>query len=1217
MAINPSGAVAVPLTVYGSWVTEVSPNAVPENISPDCGDVVFAPGSVGSRPALQRVLGSPFPAEGSLIPTVTYMKSFKLPTGQIKNLYLDSSGALWVEDLTNHPGAFTLLFQSTAGNYARSCTAFGREYLAISDGLHGSDVPLQYDGQFLDRFTADAPGAPPVINSVSYPPVNVAAGSPRTDTIVNAFTSGLVNTHYTTLVFDLTAPDASLAIGQSVTVSGNTNGFINGTWKVAYVYPGNQQFYASVFFSANETGTGGSAVFSGTTLTRQNNLVTAITATAHNLQVGYQALLQNNGSLAVGGGIASIVIDNETNPGLALVTTNAAHTLKPQNDVTITGVAPKMIGTTGSWSATYNGDNVTLTYSGGAHGLVPGAVIQVTDVAVDVFQTTATVALVPAPNQVSYFQAPLTDTASLPLTNAAVSVAITWPIPDNTPTPTYFEVQTCPTATSFTVQVTYTDGTWTSGVVGFPWDGTFYVQSVPSATKFTYQQYGPDGATTETSGTVTPWGQCAPGLHLVAVCYLDRQGGITAPSPFATFISNGGQYINLTNIPLGPPSCVARILVFTGAQPNVPGELPPFFYIPAIPQLEGQIVGTSTQINDNVTTSVLLDFADNTLFAAIGISIPGNDLANQITLDGALGFGQYLSRLTTWGQRNTINNLLNMGFDGGTQPSVPNFPSGWNKTINTQVSTLINAPSGVGVAWQINIDTTGTRYGEIQQSAYIDAYGDPIVLPNETYIARIQAMGNGGTIGGGLEQIQFVISSFSTGFASTAAIPLATLTTSMQFFTAAFDTPMPASVPTDMVLKINVQGSSPNGLVVTLDNASIIYAKTPFLDQIAFASYINNPAGIDGTSGQFGADDPAKLMDMGELRGTLNLLTQAPTGRLHETDGSASSEPSGWVVNEVAANCGTLSAFGLTLSQADDTAASGGEEWFAWPSESGAEIFGGGQPEKISQEIQPNWYDPSRSDTTIQINMTSALTAWALNDPVQRLLMFGLPIGSATAPSKVYVLNYRNLGSAQAIAGSPPFHPSFAGKLIATDNSRKWAPWNMTINCAARMYRSTGALTLILGDGNGHYPATTFPTEFNGTGNVYSLNPAKYTDDDFGQIHPYYTTYFFIDPEKAMALGLKGQRILMGYLMAYIQGIGQLTATYYPDDLANPWSLTTTRTLTTGFFDREFGGGMCTGNRIAVKFASAPITGTDNSFVMSRLTAFIKDAKMKIRGSNQ
>ena len=91
--------------------------------------------------------------------------------------------------------------------------------------------------------------------------------------------------------------------------------------------------------------------------------------------------------------------------------------------------------------------------------------------------------------------------------------------------------------------------------------------------------------------------------------------------------------------------------------------------------LEGQIVGTATQIDDNTTTSVLLDFSDDTLYAAIGVSIAGNDLANQIVLDGALGFGAYLSRLTTWGQRNTIQNLLNMGFDA--DESGINSPQGW------------------------------------------------------------------------------------------------------------------------------------------------------------------------------------------------------------------------------------------------------------------------------------------------------------------------------------------------------------------------------------------------------------------------------------------------------------------------------------------------------------------------------------------------------------
>jgi hypothetical protein len=97
----------------------------------------------------------------------------------------------------------------------------------------------------------------------------------------------------------------------------------------------------------------------------------------------------------------------------------------------------------------------------------------------------------------------------------------------------------------------------------------------------------------------------------------------------------------------------------------------------------------------------------------------------------------------------------------------------------------------------------------------------------------------------------------------------------------------------------------------------------------------------------------------------------------------------------------------------------------------------------------------------------------------------------------------------------------------------------------------------------------------------------------------------------------------MAYLMAYIQPQpgdtnSQVTATYYPDDLTTPWPLSTTRVLTPGFYkDRQFGGGMCTGERIAIKISSSPITGTDNSFVMSRLTAYLRDAKLIMSGVNK
>jgi hypothetical protein len=281
-------------------------------------------------------------------------------------------------------------------------------------------------------------------------------------------------------------------------------------------------------------------------------------------------------------------------------------------------------------------------------------------------------------------------------------------------------------------------------------------------------------------------------------------------------------------------------------------------------------------------------------------------------------------------------------------------------------------------------------------------------------------------------------------------------------------------------------------------------------------------------------------------------------------------------------------------------------------------IYGGGLPEKITQEIQPNWLHPTKGSASVQINMAAALTVWGLNDPVSRLLMFGLPIGSATAPIQIYVLNYEHLGGAQAIASSPPFHPSFAGKLIATDNSRKWTHWLRPMNGAARMYRSAGELTNVFFGGNGQTLGAAA-----GYGNIYTLNPAKFTDDDFGQIFPYYDTYFFVDPERRQQMQLKNGRLLLAYVLAQIQPRtgdtnSQVTLTYYGDNLANPWPLTTTRVLTPNFWkDRNFGGGMAQGERIAIRIASSPITGTDNSFTCSRFEAFLRNARLLVSGVNQ
>src|SRR5208282_5255072 len=100
----------------------------------------------------------------------------------------------------------------------------------------------------------------------------------------------------------------------------------------------------------------------------------------------------------------------------------------------------------------------------------------------------------------------------------------------------------CPTANTFTVTISYSDGTWTTGSVYFPWNGTFYVTSIINQYIFQYQQYGPL-QTTNQAGTVTPYGQATPGIKFMQVSFQLRSGYVTRPSPPIQFIANGGQYL--------------------------------------------------------------------------------------------------------------------------------------------------------------------------------------------------------------------------------------------------------------------------------------------------------------------------------------------------------------------------------------------------------------------------------------------------------------------------------------------------------------------------------------------------------------------------------------------------------------------------------------------------------------------------------------------------
>lgn len=171
MAVNTVGSVDVPCSLFAGLNTELAPSDIPEGVSPDNQDVIFLPGSVQSRPGLHKLYTA---IAGN--PTIVYAKTYVQPNGNPITLLLDSAGVLWKEDVVNSPGVLTQLASYSAGLYAQSVSFLGREYIALSDGVHGAWAPLQYDGTFLDRVSQDGPGAGPSVMNY-LPPAATLSGA--------------------------------------------------------------------------------------------------------------------------------------------------------------------------------------------------------------------------------------------------------------------------------------------------------------------------------------------------------------------------------------------------------------------------------------------------------------------------------------------------------------------------------------------------------------------------------------------------------------------------------------------------------------------------------------------------------------------------------------------------------------------------------------------------------------------------------------------------------------------------------------------------------------------------------------------------------------------------------------------------------------------------------------------------------------------------------
>ena len=737
--------------------------------------------------------------------------------------------------------------------------------------------------------------------------------------------------------------------------------------------------------------------------------------------------------------------------------------------------------------ATENGFLVTITTTV-AHGLSAGQSATISGVGVAGYNGTLPVVSVPSITQFTYIAGASGLAASGGGTAASATATI----------------QTA-AAHGFAVgQLVTTVGI---GVLGY--NGTFPITAVPDATHFVFTA-ATGGLAASGGGTAAAAGNVSAGVHQVCVIFKTRQGYLTKPGPATSWTASGGKRAVVTNIPTGPSNVVARILCFTGAGGAS------FFYTGSGTTL----FSSNMVIGDNTTTSVAVDFSDAVLLAGTNV----DNLFKLIELGDCAGVLDYAQRLFWWGERNKMNNWVNLGFDGGfTGPSLPHYPLGWTPDAAF-------APGGTdeesfvvwGAAYSIVGNGSTPTRGLMAQSAVNDSLGAPLIQANTDYTVRARCARNA-TLSQGTLHIHLYGAS---GAINTTGLQLAAaqLTTSYVEYTAQLTAPV-TTIPSDLLLRVYADGTPNQNGQFYIDCIEIFPTAQPVNASLVRASRVEDPESYDGIDGLLSVaeNNGQAIRSAFKLRERLYFVKEHS---LYATQDDGTNEPSLWSIAEISRKVGTPSVRGVGI----------GEDWVVIAHRTGLYIFSGGEPIKISQEIQPTWN---------QINWQYGHTLWVTVDTKERRILVGVPLGSATSPNKVLMLDYRDLDNADLIASRAPINITYAGRKTATDKTRKWSPWTIAANACALIERNDGTAIVAMGGG--------VPGIGGGgaTGKVYQLKDTQLSDDG-STIPSYYTTHYF--PERAVeqALNLGAHRKLFSYLTMFVEGAGNLSLTSFTDTPSVP-----------------------------------------------------------------
>lgn len=609
------------------------------------------------------------------------------------------------------------------------------------------------------------------------------------------------------------------------------------------------------------------------------------------------------------------------------------------------------------------------------------------------------------------------------------------------------------------------------------------------------------------SGTIIQPGNIGIGLHGVSVSFVTETNYITKPSP-PVYWTAGGSLQAFVGFPKGPSNIIGRIIMFT---PTIiaPATSGPFFFFDGPVALAyGSFV--SMTVNNNTAEGGQFDFSDAVLENATSSTY----LFNLLELGEVSNFCAYSGRVFACGERNKVSNFLNLTFDGGFDQATLTIPLGWTKDpVNGAGGTLSPSPYWGG-AYRIQGTGVAAAQGMITQGAAVDYLGVPIININTAYSLRVRLKAHGLVSG----IVNFELYSPTAGSFGVFGVNYNHIAQTYTEFIGSLMLSQP-NLPNDLLFRVYAPGLT-NGGYVDIDCIEVFPTLQPYNNTLVRGSYALDPESFDQSTGYaiVGPDNGYTTKSMFNLLdGKLYIVKELG---LYSTQDDGANEPASWPTPIVSATVGTASARGVGV----------GESWAVIAHKTGAYIFWGGEPVKITQEIQPDWD---------LINWDAASTIYVVVDTDNKRIHIGAPTNGAVTPNVEFVCDYSQLAnsegsvSGQDIASHPQAYYSVYNptKVVAPGKARKWSLWDITMNCAALTIRTDGSYHLLRGNGVGN-------------GKVYDQINTQ-TSDDGAAIDSYYMTAYMPQIEDEQALQLGSHRKLFKYLTGYASGSGSLNFMYY------------------------------------------------------------------------